>query len=174
MNVMDFKRLADQVFVAIRKEAQNEGIKQGGIAVSFDILGTYMASEMNEELDERFVFTSSLVVGHDDDESFTQVARGSIDSAKLAYEANYKYKPSDKIEDFSSETHSGTPGGIYIPAGLVFGGCPRTWYNQAGVGIAVATQDSGIDKHLAMFGAPIVCDRFAEWKYLTPEIFHSK
>lgn len=174
MNVMDFKRLADQVFVAIRKEAQNKGVKQGGIAVSFDILGTYMSSEINEELGKQFVLTSPLVVGYDSYESLTQVARGSINSAKLVYEANCKYKPSDKIEDFSSETHSGTPGGIYIPAGLVFGGCPRRWYDQAGVGIAVATQDPDTDKHLAMFGAPIVCDRVAEWKYLTPEIFHRK
>lgn len=172
MNVNDLRVLAGAAFDAINDEAKKKGIEQVEIAVQYDIIGIGMEKLVGLTVGEPIVLTSPY------DESPAWTARGKIVSAETVFYNTYQYNPSGNIMDYSSEACSDGPittgGGIYIPIGVVLGGCPRVWYTEAGVGIGVETGNPDTDKDLAMSGARVVCDYFGKQGYSTPEVFHRK
>ena len=169
MDVKDLKNLADTVFQAIRDEANEEGIERVGIAVKYDIIGIRMEKLVGLAVGESKVLTPLY------DESLAWTARGKIVSAETVFSAKCQYDLSDNIADYSSEACSDGPittgGGIYIPIGVVLGGCPRVWFTEAGVGIGVETGNPDTDKDLAMSGARVVCDYFEEHGFHVPGVF---
>ena len=163
MDIKDLRELTDSVFEGIREEANKKGIPEVESVIQFDIMSVLMAGYIEgTEANEILTFPATSA----------EAVKKSILPAKCKFWRLFKGKPSDKIEDYSSDKD---PAGLYFPIGTYKSGQEEIWNVDACAGIRILTiLDPKMSQDLAEYGASEICKYFNERGFLTPEVLRRK